>query len=88
MEGQNKIPTIEEHLNSRQGVYFKKGYWNGLDEDDIASLIKIHIKAALEAGAKQADVYNDPLDTASAKVYKGVIDKNSILNAYPESNIK
>ncbi len=48
---------------------------------------KLHVKAALEACQKEAKITEEPETRMGQTRYKSVIDYDSILNAYPDSNI-
>lgn len=66
--------------------------------DTVKAMIefaRLHVKAALEAASKSActkieECYTDNLGNESGELYDkiAVIDKNSILNAYPLDSIK
>jgi len=75
----DKILTAKEFLNS-------KNYWHS--EDYIPLLqkfAKLHVKAALEAASKKAEL---KIDFSMSELPEGKINKDSILNAYPEDLIK
>jgi CBS domain-containing protein len=83
MNTKNKIPTAEEIYNN-----YTRNY--SIDEDitkpEIIELMiefaKLHVKQALiEASNKGIALY-----TGDRKL--PIIDKDSILNSYPEENIK
>lgn len=46
---------------------------------------KLHVKAALEAAAENAQAKENPADYGTGEIW---VDKKSILSAYPESNIQ
>jgi hypothetical protein len=73
---ENKIPTWEEMEAS--GNY-----------DDYSSMARtfarLHVKLALKAAAQNADAYNKPKFEGDINP---AVDLESILTAYPESNIK
>lgn len=78
----NKIPTAEEY-------WYNKGYGNPSLNEELALIefTKFHVQAALKAAALSAK-----LDIDAFSEYEGYdfpeIDEDSILNAYPLSNIK
>jgi len=87
----NKIPTAEEQLE----IYGTS--------DAIEAMIefaKLHVEAALEAASEEANAISSSSNITSKDKLKGVqglicvhlgdvsVDKNSILNAYPLTNIK
>lgn len=80
------IPTIEEFikskLNTSQSKYFT------LEELKLVSIefTKLHVKAALQEAADNAEWISVPPRMTNMDGIE--IDENSILNAYPESNIK
>ena len=73
---ENKIPTWEEMESSG-------------DYSDYTSMAityaKLHVKAALKSAAENADAYNKPKFEGDVNP---AVDLESILSAYPESNIK
>ena len=76
------IPTAEEFLR-------QKPFINGMTRDDqrvaMIEFAKLHVEAALKEASNEADV-----KAVGADMY-GVIwcvDVNTILNAYPFTNIK
>lgn len=73
----NKIPTWEEMESS--GKY-----------DDYGSMAraytKLHVRAALEAAADNAKIVSEKYAAMFKEYYH--IESDSILNAYPEENIK
>jgi len=83
----NTIPTVEE--------YFRKRYeelktappedFNGTDVLIVKEIIKLHVEAALKAAAERAEAiegWNTGFSGSAASV-----NKDSILNAYPLTNI-
>jgi hypothetical protein len=94
---ENKIQTAEEFIKDRYD-------WSSEDlerwVDNMSSLpmamydnvidlmlefAKLHVKAALKAAAENSDAYNKP---KFERDVNPAVDLESILNAYPESNIK
>jgi cytochrome c len=88
----NIIPTAEEFIKNEIGLGFKKEYptlYNNIIEQ-IKKFTKLHVKEALEEAANKAEItkayqYTKPF---FGSVYKERINKDSILNAYSEDNIK
>lgn len=78
---------MEKILTAKQFIIQNKDRFVGLSVDVwLVEFAKLHRKAALEAAAKNAEAiegWNSGLAGNAASV-----DKNSILNAYPESNIQ
>lgn len=72
---ENKIPTAEEFYNN-----FKPDMiFNHLKvKEMMIEFAKLHVKQALETAAEEAEL----------EMYETWIDKQSILNAYLEDNIK
>jgi len=73
----DEIPTAEEFLFSKVETRSK---WI---TEMMIEFAKMHVKAALEAASKSAQVGEDKFNMRSE-----VVDKDSILNAYPEENIR
>jgi hypothetical protein len=82
---ENKIPTAEELFKKKFNDtecfldYDKRGL--KLINDVILEHTKLHVKAALKAAAENAD-------TEHITNNMSVVNKESILSAYPESNIQ
>ncbi len=78
----DKIPTAEEFALSDK--------WERVIDHVTIKRMKdfaqLHVKAALEAAAKNANIIDErDGDSGEGDFY---IDKKTILNSYPESNIK
>jgi hypothetical protein len=92
-----KIPTAEEFLN-------QKPFINGMTRRDqqiaMIEFAKLHVEAALKAASEEANAISSRSNITSKDRLKGVqglicvhlgnvsVDKDSILNAYPLTNIK
>ena len=79
---ENKIPTAEEFLKKKQPngiIQPHSDYWEAMIE-----FAKLHVEMALREASdtKISGVYSE------TKYKRGDNDKNSILNAYPLTNIK
>jgi hypothetical protein len=72
-----EIPSIKEFLEGK-GFHSDDGFYNNVMEDEIKELIELHVTAALNSAA-----YSDDFTSGFEELIK-----NSILNAYPLSNIK
>ena len=85
---QSKIPTAEEFMTENdsmrmpRGVSYQKEFGEALIE-----FAKLHVKAALEAAAEKALIEEQIPEYIREEHYVEV-NKDSITNAYPESNIK
>jgi hypothetical protein len=79
-----KIPTVEEFMTDEYQI---KHYGTILLKPKQAAIefAKLHVKAALEAAADNAEVDYWRGDCQCCQSNK--IDKRTILNAYPETNI-
>ena len=83
----SKIPTAEEFLK-------EKGIDNKIVEGVLVQFTKLHVKAALEAAAENARIkteYYHEEDVGRTRLREMLdyeVNKKSILNAYPEENIK
>ena len=81
----SKIPTAEEFIQQFAKDFKTKYEGNG---GTVANLMiefaKLHVKAVLEAASEKADT----CEKAVSRGHETVVDKDSILNAYPLSNIK
>ncbi len=93
---ENNIPTAEEFLKE-----YELGNTGKIDIEDtkeaIIEFAKLHVEAALKAASENAYVEYIDLDTNEIFDYTDVItddnvgayvNKNSILNSYPLTNIK
>jgi hypothetical protein len=98
------IPTAEEWLsnNKEMSMYdvasHDEGGYLGIDEKALYKIMneyanlksKLHVEAALKEASEQAktEVVLKRNKVSFSAEYDKVIDKNSILNAYPLENIK
>ncbi len=82
----NNTPTIEEFL-TKENIHVNS-YIDGVDMPELLfEFAKIHVNAALIAAAANVRMhFPDGLGGEGTRSME--IDKNSILNSYPESNIK
>lgn len=86
-----KVPTAKEMLLSKD---YAPNYILLRDLDNIMiEFAKLHVKAALEAAAKNADMKKECGCKTESECYAMVccdtiIDKNSIIDAYSLENIK
>lgn len=86
----NDIPTAEELLNNYR---FKAGEHIGNSDFDVMieyakKFAEIHVEAALKAAANNANLIDLYEKTIWNKVEGHVVNKSSILNAYPKENIR
>jgi len=82
------IPTAEEHFKE----YFK-GYGYSNQKDLIAwgnAYAKMHVEAAVEEASEKAELTKEIFEFGfpGSTPDITIVDKNSILNAYPLTNIK
>jgi hypothetical protein len=88
---ENKIPTAKEFLENKNFRY--------ADSQEMIEFAKLHVKAALKAAAENATLLEDGVDIKSFRYYicndtnyyndvEVDVNKESILSAYPESNIQ
>ena len=77
------IPTAEEFMNRPFGQK-----WD--TQTLMIEFAKLHVQAALEAASEETKMLDDKecWRNCSCQQPCKIIDKNSILNSYPESNIK
>ena len=77
---ENKIPSAEEHfpLSEEWGLTGK------LVHEKMVEFAKLHVKAALASAAENAVSITD----IDKYIYGSIVDKDSILSAYPEELIK
>lgn len=86
----NKLPTAEEYFSKR---YAELGinHTDEIDGEDIQIAIeftKLHIDAALKEASEKAKTKEDIAIFAEGTFETQIVDKDSILNAYPLTNIK
>lgn len=84
--------TAEEYFNKRSKELGFENWTNVVvqQEWEVIELLpiefaKLHVEAALKEAAESATAYHEP-DLRGGDWY--LVDKSSILNAYPLSNIK
>ena len=86
----NKIPTAEEFLKFHR-ITANEVIYNSVDEmcgtitDFMIEFAKLHVQAALDAASYNAEITWDALPVIGDFQ---IIDKDSILTAYPLENIK
>ena len=82
----SKIPTAEElskkYTRLRSAVALK-------DLSDFAiEFAKLHVEAALKEASKKAKCCDDAIVDLGHTITEAYVEENSILNAYPLTNIK
>ena len=80
-----KIPTAEEFVAN----YKKQKYAKNEAPEFIENMIefaRLHVQAALEKASKEVKL--EYMTLSNDMGYSYMINKNSILNAYPINNIK
>lgn len=79
----NKLPTAKEFLLNYSMPENTKDvfYLDRFGVDFLVEFAKLHVKAALKEASEKAGVYADEGG------YSEFVDEDSILNAYPLSNI-
>lgn len=89
----SKIPTAEEFFKKLQGNLedYDEGGYLGLNEKEGAKMLiefaKLHVQEALRCASEDArcDWY-DHDEISNEKLYR--VEKDTILSAYPLTNIK
>ncbi len=66
--------------------FFNKGNFNNVT-DMLIDFARLHVEEALKEASKKAKTKKIYRGTDSSMLVKKVIDKESILNAYPLTNI-
>jgi len=91
----NKIPTAEDFLQEHSKIsHFYDDKTNQMvcfSADVQKALIefaKLHVKAALETASKKAKTKNEWEGNTGSEYCDTVVDRESIINAYPLDNIK
>lgn len=80
----NKIPTAEEYLNGRLG----KDQYPTDASDTLIDFAKLHVIAALKAANKNAYCSMEhPDENNDLEESDYIVNKDSILDAYPLTNI-
>lgn len=91
---ENKIPTAEEFCKNRGILEINTNtqtYNINADIEAFIEFAKLHVKEALKAASENASLNYEADDggfNLSFQEGDYVINKDSILNSYPESNIK
>jgi len=89
-----QLPTAEQFLRFKSDISEDKTSVEYLTDCEVEEIMiefaKIHVQAALEAASNNASVEFDEWEDNSGDFQVDFlgIDSSSILNAYPESNIK
>jgi hypothetical protein len=85
-----KLPTAEEfakyeltlqHINLNEKTSWK---WSDV-QILMITFAKLHVQAALQVASETARAKEDPADYGTGEIW---VDKQSILSAYPLTNIK
>jgi hypothetical protein len=83
MEKDNQIPTAEQFLNRDES-----GVFNQVDiAQAMIEFAKLHVELALKAASEKAETLHEP-HWSGEQEGNTYIDKDSILNAYPLTNIQ
>jgi hypothetical protein len=83
------IPTVEESLTimlNKLGLIIDKDLKECLI-DEFKEFAKLHVEAALKEASEKAEIITNEIGGGLNIEWKS-IDKDSILNAYPLTNIK
>lgn len=80
----NKVPSASEFYSS----FVIKYKSDGKTLDLMNQFAKLHVEQALKKASKKAKIKKTYRSTGSSILVKKVIDKESILNAYPLENVK
>lgn len=89
----SKIPTVEEWLNKHALECIEK---NCADINELKCIMihfaREHVEAALKESSKKVKLIKKEMKytgvRAGGSYFTDIIDKNSILNAYPLENVK
>ena len=81
----SKIPTAEEFLNKKKYPLFNENGGLGIHyvKEAMIEFAKLHVEAALKEAEKETIKY-----ISKTIIELNMYNKNSILNAYPLTNIK
>lgn len=80
----NKIPTAEEFLDGMLG----KGEYQSNTPYTLIEFTKLHVKQALLIASKEAFCSMEhPDESNDLEESNYIVNKDSILDSYPESNI-
>ena len=85
------IPTAEEFLNDsfrETGFDITCKIQRGLVLSTIKEFAKLHVEAALTEAVEKAKIKYEYSGNTSSEYCDEYVDHNSILNAYPLTNIK
>lgn len=89
------IPTAEEFLNNSNNINYKElePFNLHLDilpfiEADLIEFAKLHVEAALKEASINAETKEECGNPYNPEDYYYVVNKDSILNSYPLTNIK
>ena len=88
-----KLPTLEQFLEQNLSKKNKYGTYDGVSKDEILLFTRLHVQDALKEAAEKATAtieveYDDQPSSSFPPSEYAVVDKQSILNAYPATNIK
>jgi len=87
----SNIPTaeklLEEHFISVDKSNIKYGHYFVIKEA-MKEFAKLHVEAALKEASKKAECCADAIVDLGHTIIEAYVEKDSILNAYPLTNIK
>ena len=74
-----KIPTAEEFMNF---------YHGSTNKHALIDFAKLHVEAALKEASEKAKIRYDYSGNTGSEYCDEFVDIDSILNSYPQENIK
>lgn len=84
---ENKIPTTEEMMKRGTGNFLHcTDYEDAIEA--MKKFAKLHVEAALKEAAEKAKIKYEYSGNTGSEYCDEYVDQNSILNAYPLTNIK
>lgn len=84
------IPTAEEFLIEKCNTW-KDGeyvYADYVSPETLIEFAKLHVEAALKEASKKAECCTDAIVDLGHTIIEAYVEEDSILNAYPLTNIK
>jgi hypothetical protein len=81
-----EIPTASQFY---QNYIEENNHDSNIDiEDALIEFAKLHVESALKAASEQAEAEEGAIVDLGFEIISASVDKDSILNSYPLTNIK
>lgn len=84
----SKVSKLPEAQDIADGICSRINPKNGLIKTALLGFAKLHVEAALKEASKKAECCTDAIVDLGHTIIEAYVEEDSILNAYPLTNIK